>query len=53
MQANVTLDGTRARVVLDMVVKNDHPGNHEGTFPALRSPEGASPYFFASSAATM
>jgi hypothetical protein len=46
MQANVTLDGTRARVVLDMVVKNDRPGTYEGTFQ-LRLPEGASPYFFA------
>jgi hypothetical protein len=46
MQANVTLDGTRARVVLDMVVKNDRGGNYEGTFQ-LRLPEGASPYFFA------
>ncbi len=46
MQANVTVDGTRARVVLDMVVRNEHPATYEGTFQ-LRLPEGASPYFFA------
>ncbi len=40
------MDGTRARVVLDMVVKNDGPQTYEGTFQ-LRLPEGASPYFFA------
>jgi hypothetical protein len=46
MQANVTVDGTRARVVLDLVVKNDRSSTYEGTFQ-LRLPEGASPYFFA------
>jgi hypothetical protein len=46
MQASVTIDGTRARVVLDAIVKNDRGGNYEGTFQ-LRLPDGASPYFFA------
>jgi hypothetical protein len=46
MQANVTLDGFMARVVLDLVVKNDRGGTYEGTLQ-LRLPEGASPYFFA------
>jgi hypothetical protein len=46
MQANVTVDGTRARVVLDLVIKNDRDATYEGSFQ-LRLPEGASPYFFA------
>lgn len=46
LQAKVTVDGTRARVVLDLVIKNDRDGTYEGTFQ-LRLPEGASPYFFA------
>jgi Mg-chelatase subunit ChlD len=46
LQANVNVDGFMARVVLDMVVKNDRGGTYEGTLQ-LRLPEGASPYFFA------
>jgi hypothetical protein len=46
MQASVTVDGFLARVVLDLVVKNDRDSNYEGTLQ-LRLPEGASPYFFA------
>lgn len=46
MQANVSIQGFMARVVLDVVVVNDRGGTYEGTFQ-LRLPEGASPYFFA------
>jgi tetratricopeptide (TPR) repeat protein len=46
MQANVSVDGFLARVVLDLVVRNDSGGTYEGTLQ-LRLPEGASPYFFA------
>ncbi|APR86670.1 hypothetical protein A7982_12019 [Minicystis rosea] len=46
MQANVSVDGSMARVVLDLVVKNDRDRVYEGTLQ-LRLPEGASPYFFA------
>jgi hypothetical protein len=46
MQAKVTIDGFRARVVLDYVYANDRDRQLEGTFQ-LRLPEEASPYFFA------
>lgn len=46
MQAKVTLDGFMARVVLDMVVKNNGPRQYEGTLK-LRLPTGSSPYYFA------
>lgn len=46
LQAKVTVDGFMARVVLDVLVKNDRGSVYEGTFQ-LRLPEGASPYFFA------
>jgi hypothetical protein len=46
MQTQVTIDGYRARVVIDYVYANEHSGMLEGTFQ-LRLPEGASPYFFA------
>jgi hypothetical protein len=46
MQAKVAIDGFLARVVLDLVVRNDRDSTYEGTFQ-LRLPEGASPYFFA------
>lgn len=46
LQAKVQLDGSAARVVLDLVVKNDKPQTFEGTLK-LRLPTGASPYYFA------
>ena len=46
VQAKVALDGFAARVVLDLVVKNDRPQTFEGTLK-LRLPTGASPYYFA------
>lgn len=46
LQANVRVDGFWARVVLDLIVKNDRAQTYEGTLQ-LRLPEGASPYFFA------
>ncbi len=46
MQANVTIDGFRARVLIDYVYDNDRDRQLEGTFQ-LRLPEEASPYFFA------
>jgi hypothetical protein len=46
MQAKVTIDGFRARVVLDYVYANDRDRQLEGSFQ-LRLPEEASPYFFA------
>jgi tetratricopeptide (TPR) repeat protein len=46
LQAQVTIDGFRARVVLDYLYGNPHGGRLEGTFQ-LRLPEEASPYFFA------
>ncbi|HRI68990.1 MAG TPA: VWA domain-containing protein, partial [Polyangium sp.] len=46
MQAKVLLDGFMARVVLDMVVKNNGPRQYEGTLK-LRLPTGSSPYYFA------
>jgi hypothetical protein len=46
MQAKVTIDGFRARVVLDYVYANDRDRQLEGNFQ-LRLPEEASPYFFA------
>lgn len=46
MQAKVTIDGFRARVVLDCHFMNDRDGQYEGTFQ-LRLPDEASPFFFA------
>ncbi len=46
MQANVTIDGFRARVLLDYYFYNDGDRQYEGTFK-LRLPNGASLYFFA------
>ncbi len=46
MQAKVTINGFRARVVLDHYFFNDHERMFEGTFK-LRLPNGANPYFFA------
>ena len=46
MQANVRIDGFRARVFLDLYYYNDRPQQFEGSFQ-LRLPEEASPYFFA------
>jgi hypothetical protein len=46
LQAKVTIDGFRARVVLDYVYANDRDRQLEGNFQ-LRLPEEASPYFFA------
>ena len=46
MQTKVTIDGFRARVVIDYVYANDRDRQLEGTFQ-LRLPEEASPYFFA------
>jgi len=46
LQAQVTIDGFRARVVLDYLYANPHGGMLEGTFQ-LRLPEEASPHFFA------
>ncbi|MEN8216781.1 MAG: hypothetical protein ABFS56_10480 [Pseudomonadota bacterium] len=46
MQAKVTINGFRARVVLDHYFFNDHQRMFEGTFK-LRLPNGANPYFFA------
>jgi tetratricopeptide (TPR) repeat protein len=46
MQTSVTIDGFRARVVIDYLYANDRDHQLEGTFQ-LRLPEEASPYFFA------
>jgi tetratricopeptide (TPR) repeat protein len=46
MQAKVTINGFRARIVLDHYFFNDHERRFEGTFK-LRLPNGANPYFFA------
>jgi len=46
IQAKVTINGYRARVVLDHYFFNDHQRMFEGTFK-LRLPNGANPYFFA------
>ncbi|RKZ75616.1 MAG: hypothetical protein DRR19_29215 [Candidatus Parabeggiatoa sp. nov. 1] len=46
MQAKITINGFRARVVLDHYFFNDHERGFEGTFK-LRLPNGANPYFFA------
>jgi len=46
MQARVTIDGFRARVLIDYVYDNDRGRQLEGNFQ-LRLPEEASPYFFA------
>ena len=46
LQAQVTIDGFRARVVLDYLYANPHGNMLEGTFQ-LRLPEEASPHFFA------
>jgi hypothetical protein len=45
-QIKVTVDGFRARVLLDLFYENDRPQQYEGTFQ-LRLPNEASPYFFA------
>src|SRR5437762_1476828 len=46
MQAKVTIDGFRARVLIDYLFENNLGRQLEGTFQ-LRLPEEASPYFFA------
>ncbi|HET7500991.1 MAG TPA: hypothetical protein VFK02_08315 [Kofleriaceae bacterium] len=46
MQTHVTIDGFRARVVIDYLYANDRDYQLEGTFQ-LRLPDDASPYFFA------
>jgi tetratricopeptide (TPR) repeat protein len=46
MQTRVTIDGFRARVVIDYLYANDRDRQLEGTFQ-LRLPEDASPYYFA------
>jgi tetratricopeptide (TPR) repeat protein len=46
MQTQVTIDGFRARVVIDYLYANDRDHQLEGTFQ-LRLPDDASPYFFA------
>ncbi|MCA9716371.1 MAG: hypothetical protein KC468_16990 [Myxococcales bacterium] len=46
MHAKVTVDGFRARVVLDYYYVNDREYQLEGTFK-VRLPDSASPYFFA------
>jgi hypothetical protein len=46
MQTNVTIDGFRARVVIDYLYENQLGSQLEGTFQ-LRLPEEASPFFFA------
>jgi hypothetical protein len=46
LQAEVAIDGFRARVVLDLYFFNDHDRRVEGTFK-LRLPDNASPYYFA------
>ncbi|MBA2544551.1 MAG: VWA domain-containing protein, partial [Deltaproteobacteria bacterium] len=46
MQTHVSVDGFRARVVIDYVYANEHDRQLEGSFQ-LRLPEGASPYYFA------
>ncbi len=46
LQAKVTIDGFRARVLIDYVYESDKDRQLEGNFQ-LRLPEEASPYFFA------
>lgn len=46
MQTRVTIDGFRARVVIDYLYANERDHQLEGTFQ-LRLPEDASPYYFA------
>jgi tetratricopeptide (TPR) repeat protein len=46
MQTTVTIDGFRARVVIDYLYANERDSQYEGTFQ-LRLPEEASPFFFA------
>ena len=46
MQVHVSVDGFRARVVLDLHYFNDRAEELEGSFK-LRLPDGASPYFLA------
>jgi tetratricopeptide (TPR) repeat protein len=46
MQTTVTIDGFRARVVIDYLYANELDRQLEGTFQ-LRLPEEASPFFFA------
>lgn len=46
MQAKVTIDGFRARVILDCQFVNDRDQQFEGNFQ-LRLPDEASPFFFA------
>ena len=46
MQTKVTVDGFRARVILDCHFMNDRDSQFEGTFQ-LRLPDEASPFFFA------
>jgi len=45
-QADVRVDGFRARVLIDLWFLNDRGRPLEGSF-SLRLPDGASPYFFA------
>lgn len=46
VQIHAAVDGTRARVLLDLHFYNDHDWALEGTFK-LRLPDGASPYYLA------
>jgi hypothetical protein len=46
VEASVRIDGTRARVVLDCLFRNDRDRNLEGTFD-LRLPNEATPFWFA------
>lgn len=45
-QIAVTVDGFRARVLIDCFFYNDEKSQREGTFK-MRLPQGASPYYFA------
>ncbi|MGK0390666.1 MAG: hypothetical protein ACI94Y_003426 [Maribacter sp.] len=45
-QIAVTVDGFRARVLMDCFFFNDEDSQREGTFK-LRLPQGATPYYFA------
>ncbi len=46
VEANVWVDGFRARVLMDCVYENDRDQQLEGKF-SLRLPEGAKPYYLA------
>jgi uncharacterized membrane protein YgcG len=46
VEASIRVDGSRARVVLDCLFRNDRDRTLEGTFE-LRLPDEASPFYFA------